>query len=686
MVFGMTQIPSPPRAPKRPKKLKLHGDVRVDDYFWLRDVKDPAVMKYLKEENAYFEAGMKPLASLRAKLFREMKARIQEDDVTPPVRRGEYYYYTRFKRGKQYAISCRKRGLRCKEEIVLDGNRLARGKKYFHTSGSRVSPDGRTLIYSADYDGSERYGLFIKDLVTGRVSPERIQNCSGSFAWAADNRTFYYVVLDENIRPYRVYRHRVGENPKKDELVFEEKDPKHFVDVSKSLSGDYIFIDTAGKVTSETWVLEASRSKGDFRCIEPRKEGVEYTIEHRHGDFWVLTNYRAENFQVMKAPVAAPGRKHWRTVFKHSPRRFIEGVSAYEGYLVLSERENGLPHLRVHDFASGKQHRIAVPDPAYSLHEGANLEFKTEWLRIGYSSPIMPDSAIDYHLKSRRRKVLKVKKVKGHRPADYRCERVWVKGHDGARIPLTLVMKRSLKLDGKAPGYLYGYGSYGASMPDGFPGRSDMFRLIDRGFVYALAHIRGGSEMGRDWYEQGKFLRKKNTFLDFISCAEFLHRRKYVARDRLSACGGSAGGMLMGACMNLRPDLFRAIAAHVPFVDVLNTMLDKDLPLTQTEYKEWGNPEEKRFYRYMKSYSPYDNVEAKAYPALFVTCGLNDPRVTYWEPAKWVAKLRDLKTDRHRILFKTNMGFGHFGASGRFEYLHEQAEEFAFILRELGVA
>ncbi len=671
---------SPPIAPKRPKKLKLHGDLRIDDYFWMREKSDPAVMKHLRAENAYFEAEMKPLKSLETRLFKEMKARIKEDDTSPPARRGKYYYYVRYKKGKQYAISCRKLGPRGREEIVLDGNLLARGKKYFHTTGSRVSPDDRLLFFSADFDGSERYDLFLKDLTTGKMGTDRLKNSSGSFAWASDNKTLFYVVLDKNLRPYQVFRHRLGESAKKDILVYEEKDPKHFVNVSKSLSGRYILIDASGKVTSETWYLDAADPLGKFRCFEPRKEGLEYMVDHRGDEFWILTNLRGENFQVMKAPVSSHAKKNWKTVYPNSKKIFREGFSVYQDHLVIGELENGLPHLRVHDLKSGKSHRIAVQDPAYSLSEGVNLDFQTTTLRINYSSPIVPDSTIDYDMRTRRRKVLRVKEVKGHKPADYRCERLWVKGHDGAKIPLTLVYHRKFKRNGLAPGYLYGYGSYGANMPDAFPMRRDIFRLVDRGFVYALAHIRGGSEMGREWYEDGKFLKKKNTFKDFISCAEHLLKERYVKPGYLAACGGSAGGMLMGACMNMRPELFGAIAAHVPFVDVLNTMLDRNLPLTQTEYKEWGNPEDKRYYHYMKSYSPYDNVERKHYPEMFVTCGLNDPRVTYWEPAKWVAKLRELKLGSRRILFKTNMGFGHFGASGRFEYLHEQAAEYAFVL------
>jgi oligopeptidase B len=673
-----------PKVAKRPKTLKNHGQKRVDNYFWLRDKENPEVIRYLKDENKYFEAKMKPLVKLKAKLFTEMKSRIKEDDATVPAPYGDFVYYTKFQKGKQYSINCRKLKKSGKEEVYFDENVLAKGKKYFNSSGHKVSPDQKLLMYSTDFDGSERYDVRVKEIATGHLLPDVLKSCSGSFVWANDGRTIFYVVADENLRPTKVFRHVLGQDPKDDQMVFEEKDLSQFLHVSKTQDDAFIFIESNGKTTSENWYLSADTPFAELKCFHPREEDLEYSVEHRHGHFWILTNLKAENFQIMKCPVEKTAKKYWKTFYKNSRKVYREGFLILEGFLVMTERENGLPQIRVYDFAKKKDHQIKFEDAAYTVGLGANLEFATDILRIHYASPITPDSTIDYNMLTRKKDVRKTKEVKGHKKSKYICNRVWVKGHDGVKIPMTLVYLKTLKLNGKAPGYLYGYGSYGMNIPDSFPSRRDMYRLIDRGFVYALAHPRGGSDMGRDWYEDGKFLKKKNTFKDFIACGEYLKKKNYVAKDKLAACGGSAGGMLMGACVNMRPDLFKVVAAHVPFVDVVNTMLDRDLPLTQLEYKEWGNPEEKKYFKYMLSYSPYDNVEKKAYPNLFITCGLNDPRVTYWEPAKWVAKLRELKTDQNTLVFKTNMGFGHFGASGRFEHLHEQAEEFAFILGVFG--
>lgn len=681
-----TSTQSPPRAPKFPQTFKNHKDIRVDDYFWLRDRKHPDTMKYLNAENKYFESHMKPLQKLKTKLFKEMKSRIKENDSTVPALEGNFLYSSKFKKGKQYAIHVRKPKNGGAEKVILDGNTLAKGKKYFQLSGMDLAPNENILAYGVDFDGSERYSVHFKDLKTGKNLSEVLKNSSGSCEWAKDNQSLFYVVLDANLRPYRVYRHTLGENSKKDTLIFEEKDPQQFISLYQSESKDYIYIHSGGKITSEVWYLRADDPHGEFKCIEPRREGLEYTVMDRLGEFWILTNYKAQNFQVMKTSVNKTARKYWTSVFKNSDKILRDEIHVFADYLVISEREAGLPQIRIYDFNKKKDHLISFADKAYEVAVAAgNREYSTQVLRISYSSPITPDSIIEYDMKSRKSKVLKVKEVKGHKTANYTCERVWIKSHDGVKVPMTLVYRKGFKRNSEAPGYLYGYGSYGMSIPDSFPARRDVFRLIDRGFVYALAHPRGGSEMGRSWYEDGKFLKKKNTFKDFIACADYLIKNKWVAKDKLAACGGSAGGMLMGACMNMRPELFSVIAAHVPFVDVINTMFDKDLPLTQTEYKEWGNPEDKKYYHYIKSYSPYDNVERKAYPHLFVTCGLNDPRVTYWEPAKWVAKLRELKTDSHSLIFKTNMGAGHFGVSGRFDHLWEQAEEYAFILNALRI-
>ncbi len=678
--------PTVPVAPKHPKKLVKHGDVRVDDFFWLREKENPETMKYLRAENAYFENQLKPLKKLKTKLTKEMRSRIKEDDSSVPAPHGEWLYYRKFKKGQQYAIELRKpKSGNGRDQILLDGNVIAKGKKYSQVSHVQVSPDHNILSYSADFDGSERYTIHFKDLKTGRMLKDQIKNSNGSAIFANDNKTFFYTVLDKNLRPYRVQKHVLGTDPKKDQIVFEEKDSQQFVGLSKSASSNFIFIGSHGKITSEVWFLDAHNPSLAIRCIEPRKEGIEYEVDHQGDYFWIHTNYKALNFRVMKVGLVHTGRKYWQQVVPHNSKIILSGAGYTQRYMILHERQNGLPQIRVWDLETNKNHLIKFKDAAYnvSVHSD-NHEFATETLRLSYSSPITPSSVIDYNMRTRAPKTLKVVEVKGHKASRYECKRIWVKGHDGAKIPLVITCLKGTKLNGKNPTYLYGYGSYGHSIPDSFPTYRDTFRLVDRGFVHALAHIRGGAEMGRQWYEDGKFLKKMNTFKDFISCGEYLKKSGYCAPDKLVIAGGSAGGMLMGACMNMRPDLFDLVVAHVPFVDVVNTMLDKDLPLTQTEYKEWGNPDDKKYYHYMKSYSPYDNVVAKAYPTLFVTCGLNDPRVTYWEPAKWVAKLRELKTDGNTIVFKTNMGAGHFGATGRFDHLSENAEEYAFILSKFG--
>ncbi|NUN05264.1 MAG: S9 family peptidase [Bdellovibrio sp.] len=675
-----------PVASKYPRKMTHHKDTIIDNYFWMRNKDHPETMPYLHAENKYFEAHMRPLQTLKNKLYKEMRSKIKEVDSSVPASDGPYLYFTRFKKGFQYSQHVRTAKDTGKEEVILDGNVLAKGKKYFSLSNLDIAPNDFSMVYGVDFDGSEKYTLHFKNLKTGKTSPTRIANSNGSVAWAKDSETLFYVVLDKSLRPYRVYRHTVGTDPKKDILVYEEKDPQQFISVDTSSSKEFIYIHSGGKITDEVWFLRSDDPKGTFKCVQPRIEGLEYQVQDRYNEFWIITNHKAKNFQLVKTSVNTPGLKNWKPVLKGSKDILRGSHLVLDAHIVINEKQNGLPQIRVYDIKKQKDHVVKFKDEAYAVGiSGANFEFRTAVVRMDYSSPITPNSVFEYDLNARTFKTLKVKEVKGHKPANYVCKRVWALSHDKTKVPLTIVYKKGTKLNGSAAGYLYGYGSYGASIPDAFPASRDVFTLIDRGMVYALAHPRGGSEMGRHWYEDGKFLKKKNTFKDFIACADYLIQKKYVAPGRLAACGGSAGGMLMGACMNMRPELFTVVAAHVPFVDVLNTMFDKDLPLTQTEYKEWGNPEEKKYYHYMKSYSPYDNVEAKAYPHMFVTCGLNDPRVTYWEPAKWVAKLRELKTDNNTVIFKTNMGAGHFGKSGRFEHLWEQAEEYAFVMKILKV-
>ncbi len=678
-----------PQAPKIPHKMVKHGDVRIDNYFWLRERENPETMKYLKSENAYFEAYMAPLKKLKERLVKEMKSRIKEDDSSVPAPHGEWLYYRRFKKDQQYAVELRRpKSVKGKEQVLLDGNAVARGKKYSRLIGQTVSHNHNIFAYAGDFDGSERYTIYFKDLMTNEMMRDKINNSSGSYLFANDNKTVFYAVLDENLRPYRVYKHTLSTNMKKDVLVFEEKDSKHFVNLSKSASDNFIFIESHGQITSEVWYIDAHNPSLSPRCIQPRIEGLEYDVEHGGDYFWVRTNHKAINFRIMRAELADPVLKNWKEFIPHNPKIMITSVNLTKGYIITTQRENGLPQIRIDDLESGKSHIVDFFDSAYmvSVHPD-NFEYDTKVLRMNYASPITPPCVIDYDMETRQSQVMKTTFIKGHKKTNYICERVLVKGHDGTEVPLVLTYKKGLKKDSRNPTYLYGYGSYGMSIPNDFPNPAiyDTYRLVDRGFIHAVAHIRGGGEMGRRWYEDGKFLKKMNTFKDFISCAEYLKSSGYCANDKLAMAGRSAGGMLVGACMNLRPDLFNVVVAGVPFVDVVNTMLDKDLALTQLEYEEWGNPEKRNYYRYIKSYSPYDNVKKTVYPPVFVTGGLNDPRVTYWEPAKWVAKLRELKTDKNTLVFKTNMESGHFGATGRFDRLGPCAEEYAFILSQFGM-
>lgn len=677
---------SPPLAPRIETRLETHGDVRLDPYFWLRDKKHPETMKYLKAENEYYEQTMKPLKKVREKLFKEMKSRIREDDSSPPAPWGDYEYYTKFQKGKQYAIKCRRRKGSRKEEILLDENKLAHGKKYFSLGSFSVANSHNLLAYSVDFDGSEKYTLKFLDLKTKKDFGAQIPNtASGGVVWANDNQTLFYIVQDANLRPHRVFRHRLGQPSSQDTLIYEEKNPEFFLGLGKTASDQYILISSHAKNSSEIQFIDADFPLQKPRMIEPRKEDLEYEVEHNGDSFYLLTNANgATNFKVMRTPVAKPGKRNWKDFWGHKKTTLIGDFLMFKDWLVLFEREKANPQIHVVSLRrKSDTHLVRFKDPAYSVGPSTNFEFDTDELRINYSSMVQPSTTYDYNMRTSRRIVRKEQKVPGYKPSLYKCERLWVKGHDGTKIPLSLVYKKGLKKNGKAPTYLYSYGSYGSSTPTTFS--TLRLSLLNRGFVYAIAHIRGGQEMGRQWYEDGKFLKKKNTFLDFISCADYLVKNKFTSPSRLAIAGGSAGGMLMGAVLNMRPALFQVAAAHVPFVDVLNTMLDASLPLTPMEYNEWGNPNELKTYQYIKSYSPYDNVRPQNYPNILVTAGISDPRVTYWEPAKWVARLRTTKTGNGTIVFKTNMGGGHFGASGRFEALKEYADEYAFLFEFLKV-
>jgi oligopeptidase B len=670
----------PPQAAKLAHQIEIHGDTIVDDYFWLRDRENPQVMEYLKAENEYTEQVLEPHAELRESLFQELKARVKEDDLSVPIKKDGYYYYSRVAAGQQYSIHCRKKGdLDSPEEIILDENRLAEGKPYFQLGTFSISPNHQLLAYAEDTDGSETYTLRIKNLATGELLPESIANTYYSLEWVNDNQTFYYTVLDENLRPYRLYRHTLEQPIDTDELIYEEQDSQFFVGCDKSRDDRYIFLTTNGKITSEEYFVSADNPHGTFSIVTPRQKGHEYSVSHHDGSFYILTNDNAQNFRIMRTLVAQPQQQYWEEYIAHDPDRLIEGIDEFKDYLIISERYQGLGQLRAIEFQNQASHYLEFDDPTYLVFGASNWEYDTQTFRFGYTSLVSPMTVFEYDLRSRTKTILKQNEIPGgYDPNQYHSERIFARSHDGVEVPISIVYRQDFKRDGKQPLYLYGYGSYGASLDPYFS--TNRLSLLDRGFVYAIAHIRGGSELGRHWYESGKFLQKKNTFLDFVACAEHLIAEKYTSAGNIAIAGGSAGGLLVGATINLKPELFKAAIAQVPFVDVLNTMLDADLPLTQLEYDEWGNPADKEYYRYIRSYSPYDNVEAKAYPHLLITAGLNDPRVTYWEPAKWTAKLRDLKTDDNLLLLKTNLDSGHGGASGRYEYLKDIALEYTFLL------
>jgi oligopeptidase B len=674
---------NPPQAPQKPHEITEAGHTRNDPFFWLREKTNPDVLKYLQAENRYADAALKRTQKLQATIYHEMRRRIKEDDTSVPQKIGDYYYYSRTETGKQYAVHCRKKGsLDANEEVILDENELAKGQKYFRIGILSVSPDHQLLAYSKDTNGSETYILRIKSLETGELLPDEIRNSSYSFAWANDNRTFFYDQLDDANRPYKALKHVLGTSVNQDPTVYEEKDARFFLEISKSRSEKLIFVSVDSERASEVRFLDADHPEGEFTLIRPRENDLLYSVEH-HGDrFFIVTNENAKNFKVVEAPVASPDKAHWKDYLPYDPQVKIDAVDAFENHLVISERRNGLSAIRICDLKSGEAHEINFDEPTYEVSLDRNPVFKTSIVRIDYSSFITPNSVIDYDMVSRRKELKKETPVLGgYRKSDYVSERVFAKADDGVEIPISLFYKKGFRKDGTAPLLLTGYGAYGISTDANFS--SSTISLVDRGFVFAIAHIRGGGELGRTWYDDGKLLTKKNTFTDFVSCVQYLLDQQYAAPKRVAILGGSAGGLLMGAVMNMRPELFTSVIAAVPFVDVLNTMSDPSLPLTVTEYEEWGNPQDPKYFDYLASYSPYDNIEEKQYPNLLVTAGLNDPRVSYWEPAKWVAKQRRLKHQNRILLLKTNMGAGHGGDSGRFDQLKEVAMEYAFAIDTL---
>ncbi len=688
-----------PHAPEqRPLVQSWHGHEKRDDYYWLRaenwqDVmRDPAALpadirQYLETENRYHEAVMADTKDLQDKLFQEIKGRIKEDDVSVPVAHGPYYYYSSFVTGGQYPLFHRKRrDCMGKEQLIADGNALAKGKDYFSFGGATVSPDHSLTAWSFDDKGSEFYELRVRVNATAKDVADRVENTSGGACWAQNGKSFFYTSQDDNHRPLKTYRHVLGTKQEADVLVHEEHDTGMFTSVGSTQSDEYIIISVHDHDTSECWLIEADQPDQKPRLMMARQVGVEYDVEHRRDQFIIKTNIDgAEDYKLVSAPVHAPARENWTDILPHRPGIFLVGYCVFDEWLVWMERENALPRIMIRHFDSGEEHSIAFEEEAFSLGFGEMREFKTDVLRFSYSSPTTPMQVYDYNMRTRDRVLRKMQEVpSGHNPADYVARRVIAPAHDGEKIPVTLLYRKGAKLDGSSPLWLYGYGSYGISLPAGF--NTNILSLVDRGFIYAIAHVRGGQEKGRRWYKNGKLQHKTNSFKDFISCAEYLIAENFTRKGQIVAQGGSAGGLLMGAVANMAPDLFKGIVAEVPFVDALTTILDDTLPLTPPEWPEWGNPiTDKAAYEMIASYSPYENVRAQSYPHIFAEGGLTDPRVTYWEPAKWVAKLREHNTSDNIIMLKINMSAGHGGASGRFDRLKEVALNYAFGLKVSGM-
>jgi oligopeptidase B len=694
--MSQNPIPSPPIAYKVHQETKLHGVTLTDDYAWLRDKENPDVTAYLEAENAYAEAVMAPLSGLREELYQEMLSHVKQTDVSVPYRDGDWWYYTRTEEGLQYAIHCRKRGTAAgpdadaAEEVMLDGNELAKGHAFFAIGGTDITDDGRWLAYTTDTKGFRQYTLRIKDLKTGETLAGEVERV-GSVVWAADNRTLFYTVEDElQKRQYQLWRHTLGTLHSDDVLILQDDDERFNLAAGRTRDGKYLVLESASHTTSEARVLPADDPAGSFTLICAREELHEYSIDHRNGLWFIRTNDRGRNFRLVTTPEATPGREHWTELIAHRDAVMLEDVDLFAGFFIACEREDGLPRLRLWKFASEGSDavpdgEIAFPEPAYSAYPHINRIFETTTFRYAYQSLVTPSSVYEYDVAAGASTLLKQLEIPGGFDSTlYASERVHAKAPDGVEVPISIVYRKDKRELGRNALYVYGYGSYGYSLPLGFS--SNRLSLLDRGVVMAYAHIRGGGDLGKPWHDAGKMLVKRNTFTDFIACVEYLTAAGYGDLARVAAEGGSAGGLLMGAVANMRPELFRAIVSHVPFVDVMNTMLDASLPLTVPEYEEWGDPNKEEYFKYMLSYSPYDNLRAASYPAMLVKTSLHDSQVMYWEPAKYVAKLRTLKADSNPLLLVTNMKAGHGGASGRYDYLKEIALDYAFLLRELGIA
>ena len=676
--------PSFPITKKVPHETKIHGDTLIDNYFWLRDMdrKDPEIIQYLEDENAYTDAQMKDTESLQEELFQELKGRVKQTDESVPYLMDGFYYYTRYEEGKEYPIYCRKKGsLESDEVVLLDGNELAEGLSYHQIGGYGISFNKELIAYAEDTLSRRIYTIKIKHIDSGEYLEDVIEGTSGNFVWANDNKTIFYTLKEETtLRSYKIFKHTIGTNPDADELIYHEEDATFNVGIGKSKSKKWLMIHSSSTVSDEYQLLRADDPNGQWKLMQERQRDLEYGMAHYNGQFYILTNYKAKNFRLMSVNENTPQLENWKEVIPHREDVLIEDIDVFSNFLVLSEKSNAQGSLRIINWKSNEEHYVEFDEEIYSVGTSVNLDFDSEVLRISYQSLTTPPSVIDYHMITKEKVVLKEKEVLGgFDKSNYESKRIWVAAKDGAKIPVSLVYHKGTDFGAETPLLLYGYGSYGYTIEPYFsPSR---LSLMNRGFAFAIAHIRGSQTMGRSWYEDGKMLKKKNTFQDFIDCADYLVKENYTSPAHLYAMGGSAGGLLMGAIINMRPELWNGVIAAVPFVDVVNTMLDESIPLTTGEFDEWGNPKEEEYYHYIKSYSPYDNVEAKSYPNLLVTTGLHDSQVQYWEPAKWVAKLRDLKTDDKLLLLKTNMDFGHSGASGRFEAYREIALEYAFLLK-----
>lgn len=667
-----------PRAEQIPHTLEKHGDVRTDKYFWLKDRENAKVIDYLKSENAYTDRAMTPVRELEKQIFEEMKGRTKEDDSSVPYKKGPYYYYARYEKGQQYPIYGRKKqDLNHPEELLLNVNKLAEGKTYCQVSGLNMSPNHEIMAYAVDFTGRRFFDIHFKNLKTGKMYSHKIEKTTGNLVWAADNQTIFYAHQNpDTLRSEKIMRFDL--NSGKSDLVYFEKDDTFNLYVYQSLTKKYIYIGSSSTLTTEVQYLPSDKPQGKFKIFLPREREHEYSVTDGEDAFYMITNKNAKNYKLVKTDFQHTDLKHWKDVIPHSYKNYISDVTVFKNFLAVSERREGLTQIHILSKDLKENYHIDFADKSYLAEVGQNAEYDTHLIRYEYESMRQPSSTYDYNMTTKLQELKKTKEVPTYNSELYVTERIFVKAVDGAQIPVSIVMKKDVVRNGSAPLLIYGYGSYGMNMDPWFS--QSIYSLVDRGFVYAIAHIRGGSEMGRDWFDNGRVLNKKNSFTDFIACTEALIQQRFVNANRVYAMGGSAGGLLMGAVANMRPDLYKGLVAQVPFVDVITTMLDDTIPLTTGEYDQWGNPNEKKYYDYIKSYSPYDNVDKKDYPHMLITTGLHDSQVQYWEPAKWTAKLRELKTNDSLILLKTDMTAGHGGASGRFDQMKETATEYAFIL------